>query len=497
MEKCEEIKILLSSYLDNELTPEEQKKVENHVQECEVCKDELESFRDLNDVLNVVKAPELSSSVALKFKQEIGVIKNQEKFGVKKKPDRLFFRYVLSAAAIIIFSVSLLFLAEKKYMNKNDSFDKYLKNPSELAYSQLMKDTGDVSVVQIFGELNMNMGSGWKKAQPYMPVDEGSELSTPLGSSAIISIQKTTEIKLSEKTSIKVYDEINSNNVDVLTIELQRGTIDASVKNFDGLLVVDTKFGNIKVHGTKFKVITKTNSMAVEVTEGLISFESKGKPVFVAAPNRLIITKDNVCKIEPMENILISEAGPSNKMPDSKTDKEGSANVPKPILIFNEIPVYFPPEDTKLSDVLEINLEKLGYRKLTQEEKKEMYGEFWSSDQKVENNGVIYFKNNDGDFITVQMTSFTSSLARQEWWLSVQPSYEVYNEKKYFSTGAGFWAFRSNNNIDLFCFKDNWTLTVSIEDKIGNPLFKGEMVRDIILKQISDNNRNLFLEKVK
>ncbi len=45
--KCEEAKILMMGYLDGELSPEQKKALEEHLQECAHCREEWEKFSQL------------------------------------------------------------------------------------------------------------------------------------------------------------------------------------------------------------------------------------------------------------------------------------------------------------------------------------------------------------------------------------------------------------------------------------------------------------------
>ena len=50
--KCDEINDRLSLYIDNELSPEEMRQVEEHLQSCEICQKEYEDYKNLISVLN-------------------------------------------------------------------------------------------------------------------------------------------------------------------------------------------------------------------------------------------------------------------------------------------------------------------------------------------------------------------------------------------------------------------------------------------------------------
>ncbi|MCD6595660.1 zf-HC2 domain-containing protein [bacterium] len=57
--KCDEIKILLAGFLDDELTPQQRKAVEEHIAQCENCSFELDEMRKIRDVLHKMSVPDM------------------------------------------------------------------------------------------------------------------------------------------------------------------------------------------------------------------------------------------------------------------------------------------------------------------------------------------------------------------------------------------------------------------------------------------------------
>ena len=62
--KCDKrFKILLSGYIDGELSPDEKTELENHLKECAECRGELESFRTLKEVTGAMKYADVPNHV--------------------------------------------------------------------------------------------------------------------------------------------------------------------------------------------------------------------------------------------------------------------------------------------------------------------------------------------------------------------------------------------------------------------------------------------------
>lgn len=52
---CEEIRPLLSGYVDGELTPDEEERLKRHLSHCMECRDELQVMRDIEGVTEAMK----------------------------------------------------------------------------------------------------------------------------------------------------------------------------------------------------------------------------------------------------------------------------------------------------------------------------------------------------------------------------------------------------------------------------------------------------------
>jgi len=60
---CEEIKELMMGYIDGELSDEQRKQVEKHLEECEKCRDEYKSFVQIKEVTEDMKLADLKEDI--------------------------------------------------------------------------------------------------------------------------------------------------------------------------------------------------------------------------------------------------------------------------------------------------------------------------------------------------------------------------------------------------------------------------------------------------
>lgn len=104
--ECDNIKILLSGYLDNELDAAEKKQVESHLQHCEACNAELEDLRNYLDVAR--KHERKSPPDSLKDSIWQGIEGMPEKKAVSFNGKRILWITGVAAAAAIILYFSIL-----------------------------------------------------------------------------------------------------------------------------------------------------------------------------------------------------------------------------------------------------------------------------------------------------------------------------------------------------------------------------------------------------
>jgi predicted anti-sigma-YlaC factor YlaD len=61
--RCEDIQKLMMGYLDGEISDDEKKLVEKHLNECERCRKEFDSFTRLKEVTDKVKLADLNEDI--------------------------------------------------------------------------------------------------------------------------------------------------------------------------------------------------------------------------------------------------------------------------------------------------------------------------------------------------------------------------------------------------------------------------------------------------
>jgi len=129
---CETIEELLSPYLDDELSPEEKKTVEDHLESCPSCSELLSFMRDTRASLADFPEIELSESLL----GRIHAFPSQRKkfrFSLDFFP-RPSLQPLLAAATIVMVMFSLY------YFNPNkSSINKTINRQVNLGYSQMEK----------------------------------------------------------------------------------------------------------------------------------------------------------------------------------------------------------------------------------------------------------------------------------------------------------------------------------------------------------------------
>lgn len=97
--KCEDYLELLSPYLDNALSLEEQQKLEAHLKECSKCQEELDNLKWITSCLNTLEEAPLPEDFHGKLMSRVNETKTK-----KTNKNRLF-AYASSLAAVAILAV--------------------------------------------------------------------------------------------------------------------------------------------------------------------------------------------------------------------------------------------------------------------------------------------------------------------------------------------------------------------------------------------------------
>lgn len=128
MKSCNEIKELLSFYLDNELHENDRKQVVKHLENCNNCKVELERIKDIIEALNEIENIELPKDFSVNLHQKL------EKEHAQMYPRKSISKaYVLKWASALVAGFALLFVGInagyfEQFINKNNSEVAYMND---------------------------------------------------------------------------------------------------------------------------------------------------------------------------------------------------------------------------------------------------------------------------------------------------------------------------------------------------------------------------------
>ena len=105
--KCDEINDRLSLYIDNELSPEEMRQVEEHLQSCEICQKEYEDYKNLISVLNGLPEEEPPEGYCKRLHKKL--LENRPQGKAKKQTSKImslnrskWLKYGSIAAALVL-----------------------------------------------------------------------------------------------------------------------------------------------------------------------------------------------------------------------------------------------------------------------------------------------------------------------------------------------------------------------------------------------------------
>ena len=101
---CETVKEMLWAYLEKEITAEEAVKIEEHLKNCAVCREELELQKELMDSLQNIPDEELPDGFHAELMQKLQVeaAPNVVPFPVKKKKAPVYKQWGMIAAAVMV-----------------------------------------------------------------------------------------------------------------------------------------------------------------------------------------------------------------------------------------------------------------------------------------------------------------------------------------------------------------------------------------------------------
>jgi len=148
--KCEEYEALFAGWIDKELTPAEQTKLEQHLTDCAGCREELAAMQQLWDVMGEVKTPEPSDHMRVKFQAMLDTYKESVEdkkgsfAGIKDQLNRLWQwqpRWPLAyslAIVLISFGCAYLFFNTGKGSKQDEQLKELTSQVHELKQTMML-----------------------------------------------------------------------------------------------------------------------------------------------------------------------------------------------------------------------------------------------------------------------------------------------------------------------------------------------------------------------
>lgn len=150
---CELYSQQLSAYLDNDLTAEEAQVIVDHLEECTLCRDELESYTRLEGLVQNLPSPAPSDSAVLQIKRatpagspspirtEFGPVLNLDDLAAYLRIDR-------ATAEAYIGEIPCFELGGRILFRKS-VIEKWIeKREQAFAYQQIESDINSIIAVQ-------------------------------------------------------------------------------------------------------------------------------------------------------------------------------------------------------------------------------------------------------------------------------------------------------------------------------------------------------------
>lgn len=119
---CDKWKEKLSAFTDSELTSNEQKGLEKHLENCESCKEEYLKLKDVRDDIRIWEDEGVSDDFETRLWEKIwtSMIADSTKYQVRSRRILSFRRIAIAASVIVIMSAALIFY----YHYKQEKWEK-------------------------------------------------------------------------------------------------------------------------------------------------------------------------------------------------------------------------------------------------------------------------------------------------------------------------------------------------------------------------------------
>lgn len=255
MASCARIENSLQAYIDGELGDSDRVIFEEHIAECEVCRESLRVQQRVNAFLFESFMPDrfrgsLRKSVLENLPEIEPVLADIERVNLEaKNPDSWVARHTqwvpVAAAAVLVFVTILLRFSFPE--DKSRGAGSFAGVVTQASGSVTRIDDGKTDR----GGVHVNSF-----------VRSGDRFETGPGTTLMLALQGPTYVKLNEKTRLKVDDSRK--------LSLEQGWIWVDVGRDGSLFKVATPNGLITVFGTVFSVIARDNETTVTVERGRV-----------------------------------------------------------------------------------------------------------------------------------------------------------------------------------------------------------------------------------
>lgn len=248
---CEAVRELLWGYLEKETTAEEAEKIEKHLAECEVCREELELQKEMMETLAGLPDEELPEGYHAELMQKLQAeaAPNVVSFPQKKKKQPMYKQWGMIAAAVLMIAAAggmngMLDMRQ----NQNEAVKQMAADTAAPMEDIIMEDDGEEITAEVLdGTVDLKMSS--KKKDPAAGVadsmtaesgaaNDGIEMAAYDAAAAVPEMVSIEEETAETTTSYAMRSKIAAETTDIVVLltedtakalaEVQRAIAEAS-----------------------------------------------------------------------------------------------------------------------------------------------------------------------------------------------------------------------------------------------------------------------------
>lgn len=210
MKNCEEVRELLSFYLDNELHENDRKQIVKHLEDCDACKTELDLLKNVIEVIGETEEVEMPADFGQKLHERLEDAHNKSNFVKWTNKGNIFkWASTMVAGFVLLFAVV------------NSSYFNQLANNPKVAY---VNDTRlDMVGKQAMGNEVQKQKAAEEKIQQKIAapitqsktiVKNNTKASVPTNSYISNSLEKKTINPVTQDNTKILYDTASTTNTD-------------------------------------------------------------------------------------------------------------------------------------------------------------------------------------------------------------------------------------------------------------------------------------------